>query len=131
MKLINFYQCSTKALSAEEIFETFDLLWKQKCSMSHYACVTLRGHQFFPAQVLYLTFLQHILRIRSGKVSFWNSKMEDRIYAKFLQNQYCINITGTCRIKVFSRRNSYNKCLNIWTYNFSRISHCGFVILRY
>ena len=68
--------------------------------MSHYAYVTLRTHQFFQTLVLYLTFLQHIFQIRSGKVPLSNSQMEETIYAKFLQNQNCVNITWTCRLKV-------------------------------
>ena len=55
--------------------------------MSHYASITLTGNQFFPTLVIYLTFVQHILQIRSGKVPLWNSQMEETTYAKFLQNQ--------------------------------------------
>ena len=55
--------------------------------MSHYPSITLTGHQFFPTLVIYLTFVQHILQIHSGKVPLWNSQMEETIYAKFLPNQ--------------------------------------------
>ena len=87
----------------------------------------LRDHQSFPPVVMYLTFLQQ----RSCKVPFWNSQMEETIYGKFLQNQNSINITGKHHLEVFSRRNTYDKCLNIWKYKFSGVSHCGFVTLRY
>ena len=92
----------------------------------------LSGHQLFLSVVLYLTFLQHILPTwPSCKVRLWNFNMEETIYGKFLQNQNSINITGKYCLKVFSRRNTYDKYLNIWKYQFSRISHCGFVTLRY
>ena len=93
----------------------------------------LRGHQSFPPVVIYFRFVQHIILPiwRSCKVPLWNSQMEETIYRKFLQNQKSIKITGKCRLRVFSRRNMYDKRLNIWKYKFSRISHCGFVTLMY
>ena len=98
--------------------------------MAYYASITLKGDESFPPVVIYLIFLQHILRILcSSKVPLWNSQMEYTIYAKFAQKENSINITWTCRLKVFSSRNSYYVCLTIWTNKFLRISHCGFVTL--
>ena len=71
--------------------------------MAHYACVTSRGHQSFSPVVMYLTFLKHILQIsRSCKVLFWNSQMQQRVYAKFLQNQNTVNISlGNVALRYF------------------------------
>ena len=124
LTIINFSQCCTKVLSILEIFETFQPLWKQTFLISHYACLTLRGNESFPPVVIYLTFLQHILRIsHSGKVALWNSQIETTIYTKFLRKQNSINIIWTCRLKVFSSRNSYDICWTIWTHKFLRTSY--------
>ena len=55
--------------------------------------------------------------------------MEQTIHAKFAQKENSINISWTCRLKVFSSRNNYYVCLTIWTNKFLRISHCDFVTL--
>ena len=100
--------------------------------MLDYACVTFRGDQSFPPLVIYVTFLQHILGTsRSGKVPLWNSQMEKRKNAKFLQKQNSINITWLCHLKVFLSRNSYYVCSAIWTHKFLNISHSDFVTLMY
>ena len=98
--------------------------------MAYYASITLKGDESFPPVVIYLRFLQQILRTScSSKVPLWNSQMEYTIHAKFGQKENSINITWTCRLKVFSSRNNYYVCSTIWTYKFLRISHCDFVTL--
>ena len=91
-------------------------LWKLLWAFSK-CCIGNSGSPLQPSlpEVIYLTFLQHILRTScSGKVALWNSQMESTRYAKFLQKINSINITCTCRLPVFSRGNSYDICSIIW-----------------
>ena len=96
--------------------------------MSHYACVTLRAHQSFPAVVIYtwhsynLIYNHHIqVKLRFGILkSNWqyhpNSSKKKKKKKKF------INITWTCHCKVFPSGKRYNICLAIWKETFKNMT---------
>ena len=82
--LAMFYKTTVNWTNISDFWSSF----KTKTFNGTLCLCHLRGHQSFPPQIMYFTFLQHILPIWSScKVPLWNSQMEETIYRKFLQNQ--------------------------------------------